>query len=184
MNIGDKIYQLRKGKGYSQEELADLLGVTRQAVSKWELGTSTPELDSVVELAKLFGVTTDYLPTDAPQSQPTQEKPDWLDRLPGAIGSLVRRFGWLAGIYVSASGCAIAGIGALVRFSVKRLFSFSSFGDPYLDMQFQDFYQNNPIVQNNPLLAISGVVITIGVILIIAGIILAIMLKRKGQKKS
>lgn len=183
MNINEKIYQLRKAKGYSQEELADLLGVTRQAVSKWELGTSTPELESVVELAKLFQVTTDYLLTDAPQSQPTQETPAWLNRLPGSIGSLVRRFGWLAGVYVSVSGCAIAGIGALVRFSVKRLFGFSSFGDPYLDMEFQNFYQNSPLVQNNPILAISGVVITIGVILVIAGIILAILLKRKGQRK-
>lgn len=183
MNIGEKIYQLRKGRGYSQEELADLLGVSRQAVSKWELGTSTPDLESVVELAKLFGVTTDYLLTDAPQTQPAQEKPDWLDRLPGAIGSLVRRFGWLAGVYMSVSGCAFAGIGTLMRFSIRKLFGFSSFGDPYLDMQFQDFYQNNPIVQNNPVLAVANIVITFGVILIIAGIILAIILKRKGQKK-
>lgn len=183
MNIGEKIYQLRKAKGYSQEELAELLGVTRQAVSKWELGSSTPELDSVVELAKLFGVTTDYLLTDAQTTLEKTEKTDWLDRLPGVIGSLVRRFGWLAGVYVSASGCAIAGVGALVRFSVKRLLGFSGFGDPYLDMEFQNFYQQLPLVQNNPVLTVANIAIVVGVILIVAGMILAIILKRKGRKK-
>ena len=183
MNIGEKVYQLRKAKGYSQEELAELLGVTRQAVSKWELGSSTPELESVVELAKLFGVTTDYLLTDAQPSPEKTEKMDWLDRLPGVIGSLVRRFGWLAGVYVSVSGCAIAGIGALVRFSVRRLFGFSSFGDPYLDMEFQNFYQQTSLAQNNPVLAVANIAITVGVILIIAGIVLAMILKRKGRKK-
>ena len=183
MNIGEKVYQLRKAKGYSQEELAELLGVTRQAVSKWELGSSTPELESVVELAKLFGVTTDYLLTDTQPSPEKTEKTDWLDRLPGVIGSLVRRFGWLAGIYVSVSGCAIAGIGVFVRFFVRRLFGFSSFGDPYLDMEFQNLYQQSPLAQNNPVLAVANIAITVGVILIVAGIVLAIILKRKGRKK-
>ena len=61
MNIADRIQHLRKAKGLSQEELADKVGVSRQAVSKWESGQSTPELDKVVMMSDLFKVTTDYI---------------------------------------------------------------------------------------------------------------------------
>ncbi len=61
MTIGEKILTLRKGRGLSQEQLADALGVSRQAVSKWESEQSTPDIDKIVALADFFGVTTDYL---------------------------------------------------------------------------------------------------------------------------
>lgn len=61
MNIADRIQHLRKAEGLSQEELADKVGVSRQAVSKWESGQSTPELDKVVMMSDLFKVTTDYI---------------------------------------------------------------------------------------------------------------------------
>ena len=63
MNIGLKIYELRKVKNISQEELAQLLGVSRQSVSKWESGNVMPDLDKVVAMSEIFGVTTDYLLT-------------------------------------------------------------------------------------------------------------------------
>lgn len=59
--LGEKIHQLRKEKGLSQEELAGQLTVSRQAISKWELGESTPDTENVVQLSKIFGVSTDYL---------------------------------------------------------------------------------------------------------------------------
>lgn len=61
MILADKIIEERKKNGWSQEELADKLGVSRQAVSKWESSGSTPDLQRVIRLAELFGVSTDYL---------------------------------------------------------------------------------------------------------------------------
>ncbi len=63
MNIGERIFELRKEKGLSQEELAEKLGVSRQSVSKWESGNVTPDLDRAVAMCELFGVSTDYLLT-------------------------------------------------------------------------------------------------------------------------
>ena len=61
MEFGNKLYELRKEKGLSQEELASHLEVTRQTVSKWELGESTPDLDKLVLLAELFEISLDEL---------------------------------------------------------------------------------------------------------------------------
>jgi len=61
MNLSDRIQNLRKTKGLSQEELADRVGVSRQAVSKWESEQSMPDLDKIIILSELFDVTTDFL---------------------------------------------------------------------------------------------------------------------------
>ena len=61
MNIADRIQYLRKQNGLSQEELADKIGVSRQAVSKWESEQSTPDLDKIIVMSDLFEVTTDYI---------------------------------------------------------------------------------------------------------------------------
>lgn len=61
MTIADRIQSLRRAKGISQEELADRVGVSRQAVSKWESEQSVPDLDRVILLSEYFDVTTDYL---------------------------------------------------------------------------------------------------------------------------
>ena len=64
MILADKITEERKRNGWSQEELAEKLGVSRQAVSKWESAGSVPDLQRIIQLADLFGVTTDYLLKD------------------------------------------------------------------------------------------------------------------------
>lgn len=64
MTLAEKIMSLRKKAGWSQEELAEKLGVTRQSVSKWEVASSTPDITKIVQMSKLFGVTTDYLLCD------------------------------------------------------------------------------------------------------------------------
>ncbi len=64
MNFPEKLQKLRKERGWSQEELASRIAVSRQAVSKWELGTAVPDTDNIVQLSELFGVTTDYLIKD------------------------------------------------------------------------------------------------------------------------
>ncbi len=61
MTLGQKITNLRKARGMTQEELSEAVGVTRQTISKWELDTSTPDLDYLCKLCDLFGVTADYL---------------------------------------------------------------------------------------------------------------------------
>ena len=61
MTLGQKLTNLRKAHGMTQEELSEAIGVTRQTISKWELDTSTPDLDYLCKLCDLFGVTADYL---------------------------------------------------------------------------------------------------------------------------
>jgi len=61
MNMADRIQYLRKTNGISQEELADKVGVSRQAVSKWESEQSLPDLGKIITMSDYFGVTTDYI---------------------------------------------------------------------------------------------------------------------------
>ena len=61
MILADKITDLRKKQGLSQEELAEKLNVSRQSVSKWESAQATPDLKRIIEMSKLFGVSTDFL---------------------------------------------------------------------------------------------------------------------------
>ena len=64
MKMPDKIIKLRKANGWSQEELAEKVDVSRQAISRWENGTALPDAQNVLQISKLFHVTTDYLLND------------------------------------------------------------------------------------------------------------------------
>lgn len=78
MNLGKKIILLRKQKGITQEELAEVINVTRQTISKWELNQSTPDLEYLAAISEYFGVTTDYLIKDVvkePQPEVFDERP-------------------------------------------------------------------------------------------------------------
>ena len=68
MKLNEKILTLRKKMGLSQEELAEKLNVSRQAVSRWEVGSAQPDASNVLQLSKLFGVTADYLLNDEYES--------------------------------------------------------------------------------------------------------------------
>ena len=61
MTLGQRIQKIRKEKGFSQEEIAEALEVSRQAVSKWENGTSEPSTANLIALAKLYGISLDEL---------------------------------------------------------------------------------------------------------------------------
>ena len=61
MKLAEKIMTLRKQRGWSQEELAQQLSVSRQSVSKWESGASVPDLDKILKMSEIFGVSTDTL---------------------------------------------------------------------------------------------------------------------------
>lgn len=72
MELKDKILNLRKTHGMSQQGLADQLGVSRQSVSKWELGESYPDINNVIVLSEVFHVTTDYLLKEDISEQKTE----------------------------------------------------------------------------------------------------------------
>ena len=61
MTIGEKITKLRTGKGISQEQLAEKLSVSRQSISKWEMDQALPQIDKVLQLCRLFDISTDEL---------------------------------------------------------------------------------------------------------------------------
>lgn len=64
MTLGDKLSKLRKENNYTQEQLADVLGVSRQAISKWESDTTYPETDKLIRMSELFDCSLDYLLKD------------------------------------------------------------------------------------------------------------------------
>ena len=72
MEFNNKLYELRRQKGLSQEELAGRLNVSRQTISKWEVGESTPDMDNLVSISELFGVSLDELVLDR---TPAKEQP-------------------------------------------------------------------------------------------------------------
>ena len=86
MTFGEKLQSLRQRAGMSQDQLAERLEVSRQAVSRWERDETMPETDKVVALADIFGVTTDYLLRPQPESaaaepeKPPLEQRDWVER--------------------------------------------------------------------------------------------------------
>lgn len=76
MILADKIIRLRKRNGWSQEELAAKMNVSRQAVSKWEAAQTTPDLEKILQLGNLFGVTTDYLLKDEMEDEEFTDETD------------------------------------------------------------------------------------------------------------
>ena len=86
MIFADKLIQLRKKSGWSQEELAEQMGVSRQSISKWEGAQSIPDLEKIIRLAKLFSVSTDYLLLDE-MGEPEGGTP----ALPGKDSPALRR---------------------------------------------------------------------------------------------
>lgn len=93
MILADKIIRLRKKNGWSQEELAEKLNVSRQAVSKWEGAQSIPDVERLLELSRLFGVTTDYLIKDELE---TEEAADEREHVPMRKISLAEAEAYLA----------------------------------------------------------------------------------------
>lgn len=110
MKLEEKIALLRKKQGWSQEELAFRLDVSRQAVSKWEMGDSLPDLDKIIKMSDLFGCTTDYLLKEAEtecETEPfdnAEKSTKFIRTVSDEEGekylSLVRRLSWRLGVGV------------------------------------------------------------------------------------
>ncbi|MDE6274533.1 MAG: helix-turn-helix domain-containing protein, partial [Clostridiales bacterium] len=98
MTTGQKIYECRKKAGMTQEELADRLGVSRQAVSKWESDMAFPETEKILELCKLFSLSADELLFGQAQAEESQSQPVQEDSLRGV---LIRHAGNLHYEYIS-----------------------------------------------------------------------------------
>lgn len=118
MNLGERIYELRTKKGMSQGDLAEALDVSRQSISKWETGSSVPELDKLIKLSQLFGVTLDELILDkAPEEAPPPPKPQiiYVERQEPrstrkTAGIILLCFSALIWLLVSLMGDVLAGL--------------------------------------------------------------------------
>ena len=118
--LSEKLYALRRQKGLSQEELAERLGVSRQAVSKWESGSATPDVDRLLALSKFYGVTMDDLfkedssaPGGEGASSPSGGAPE--GGKPALSG---KRLGLIPGVIL-----ALIGAGLLLMRGITALFS-------------------------------------------------------------
>ena len=204
MKLQEKIYYCRKKAGLSQEALAEQLGVSRQAISKWETGDSEPEIGKLRLLAAAFSMTTDWLLTeDEPEEEKNAEpmlntsapSATWVDSIPGVLGNLLRRFGWLFGVYIAIGGLGFTVIGALARYLTRRMFtgfldnslfgmnSMFQDGTIYFD-QFGNQMNNTAsnFASNNPVSIMGTVIMIIGIVMIISGVVLAVLLKRRNKQ--
>lgn len=104
MNLPEKLAFLRKAKGLCQQELADEMNVSRQAVSKWESGNVMPSLDNLIYLSRLYGVTIDSLIDDSqdlppepapPEAVPAEPVPPASPRMEHPTFTFIKKYGWL-----------------------------------------------------------------------------------------
>lgn len=207
MKLNEKIYTCRKKAGLSQVDLADALGVSRQSVSKWETGEANPEVTKIPQLAKLFGVTADWLLSEeeeipaqketAYESVPVSTWPDWVENLPGFLGDMVKRFGWIFGVRLAVSGGLFAAIGVIARIMFRRmLFGFSGNVMPSVSfdpvMEFGDFSVTGIGGVDSSFVTVTnsawgtasiftGFIIVLGLAIMAVGIILAVKLKKWGE---
>lgn len=75
MDLAERLQDLRKKANYSQEQVADLLGISRQAISKWESGQGKPELDNIIKLTEIYNVSADYIISGEEHIPPVQQQP-------------------------------------------------------------------------------------------------------------
>ena len=97
MTFGEKLQKLRARAGLSQDALAELLDVSRQAVSKWERNEAMPEAEKIVRISRQFGVSTDYLlleEMETPARRPSRR----------SLGTWFQSRGWLLGVLVALYG--------------------------------------------------------------------------------
>lgn len=113
MAFGEKIQRLRRERGLSQDQLAEMLNVSRQAVSKWERDEAVPETEKVLRISELFSVSIDSLLKDQPQ--PEQESPPPQSDFSTKAGRLFRTKGYYLGYVLLAWGVL-----DLVRFLLVR----------------------------------------------------------------
>lgn len=193
MKLHEKIYYCRKKSGLSQDALAEKLGISRQAISKWETGESVPETGKLVALASALGVTVDWLLSeDEPEAERGREADSGVF-VPGmeaaaahgrGVRDGLRRWCWLAGVLVAVVGAYIAYRGIITKVTMSRMLGILNMtGSPDtpitlngVDMALGDFLENNPVA------TVSTIWLVGGIALIVAGVLLAVFLKRRFAK--
>ena len=174
MKLSEKILYCRKKAGYSQETLAQVLGISRQAVSKWETGESEPEAGKLKLLADTFNVTTDWLLSDdepiikeetSKQSSTQTVNQNSGQSIISDIGRVLRKYGWIIGIVISAYGCIVAIMGLVARHNALSMLQFD--------------FMPEEMIANNPMVSMTTFMIVCGIVMIIVGGILAFYLKRR-----
>ncbi len=139
MKLSVKLQDLRKKCGLSQEALAERLGVTRQAVSKWETGEGKPDIDNLLPLAKLLHTTVDYLLDDSAEEPCVEESQTQTPPQSQSVGRELweqlkvfgRRWGWLGGYAIALIGAVRLVITAIVLFAGGTMlggFLYAEFG--------------------------------------------------------
>ena len=213
MNLSEKILYCRKKAGMSQLDLADALGVSRQAVSKWETGESNPDVTKLPQMAALFGVTTDYLLSDEPVEknaepaeapEPPQNPPvypEWVNNLPKHMMNMVKKFGWLYGLRVAVGGALMTAMGLLGRWMFKTMF-FSGAGTSYGGWTtsgdvpqsiLNELNRQSGFVTSgldsfdstawNVASGFTGFIIFLGICTLLCGVVLALALRSWGEKR-
>ena len=192
MKLGEKIQYYRKHKKLSQEERAARVGVSSQAVCKWELGDATPEVDKLVALAKAFGVTTDeLLSSEEPEVEtppPSRSGPhDYRRRGFEGLSWFIHRYGWLAGVYIALSGAGIALVGGLARFAFGRMFQVT-IGDYFDNTGWEVMLPEQTMGMSmgvssmgEVFLIFATVILVVGIVLMVVGSVLAAVLYRNGR---
>lgn len=129
MNIADRIQHLRKSKGLSQEELADKIGVSRQAVSKWESEQSTPDIEKIILLSDYFETTTDYLLKGIEPANEFEKK--WSAMVFSATGTILNAIGLISAIvvWIEQQRVYAVGIGLVIMLLGTGIFLTGQFID-------------------------------------------------------
>ena len=130
MNLGETIYRLRTKAGMSQDALAGALDVSRQSVSKWENNAAVPELDKLMKLSEIFGVTLDELvgreSPAAPAAPPAQSPPPYR-----TIGAILLGFGLLTTLLLSILSGFIVGVMVGLPFTIVGSILLSNSREPF-----------------------------------------------------
>ena len=123
--LAEKIYSLRKKSGLSQEQLASKLNVSRQAISKWEAGSSVPESEKLIALSEYFQVSVDYLIRDEDRKEnPEQEQPNNVPEIASTANKKIT-IGLIASI-VGIVGLILWGLVSIFNPTVSNQISESS----------------------------------------------------------
>ena len=110
MNLGDKILQLRKKNGLSQEQLGEKVDVTRQTISNWELGETTPNPEQLKKMSKAFNVSIDEI-LDNDSKDFLMNKISNTEKLAGIIIKILKVIGFVIVVYIIFMIIAVIGLG-------------------------------------------------------------------------
>lgn len=129
MNTADRIQHLRKTKGVSQEELADKIGVSRQAVSKWENGQSVPDIEKIILLSDYFETTTDFLLKGIEPAPELEKKYD--AAVFTLVGTILNAIGLISSIviWIDRQRVFAVGVGLIIMLFGTGIFLMGQFID-------------------------------------------------------